>query len=391
MKSENNIRILHFLPRWDNGGMEHAALDIVTHFDDAYTYEICAAFLESEFAFEELKEKKIKFTALYRNREYSFKDCVKGLYSYLKGRKYDIVHCHINNAIGLVFAVVSKLVGVENIVVHTHNNSFGAGKLALKKLLRTVSIGLFGNTPDLYLACSDEAGKWTFGSSVARKQNYHVVYNGIDQSKFYYNVEKRNELRKKYALSGKFIIGHIGHFNYQKNQAFLLQTIQSVSRVIPDVCYFFVGTGETKKEFLKEIHEKNLDAFVTVIDTVNNPQDFYSMFDVFAFPSHFEGFGIVMIEAQINGLPVVCSENVPRETAITSHVKYLPIDTKESVQLWNNAIIECKKEIGEVDRSASKVCAKCDIAEISKEIRGYYKSLMEKKRDESWNHYLVEK
>ena len=53
MENENNIKILHFLPRWDNGGMEHAALDIVTHFEGTCTYEICTAFLESEFAVDD--------------------------------------------------------------------------------------------------------------------------------------------------------------------------------------------------------------------------------------------------------------------------------------------------------------------------------------------------
>ena len=57
MDSENNIKILHFLPRWDNGGMEHAALDIVTHFGGTCTYEICTAFLESEFAVDDLKKR----------------------------------------------------------------------------------------------------------------------------------------------------------------------------------------------------------------------------------------------------------------------------------------------------------------------------------------------
>ena len=127
MDSENNIKILHFLPRWDNGGMEHAALDIVTHFEGTCTYEICTAFLDSEFAVDDLKKRGIKFTTLYQNREYSFKDCVKGLHNYLKENKYDIVHCHVNNAIGLIFAAVSKRAGVKRVVIHTHNNSFGAG------------------------------------------------------------------------------------------------------------------------------------------------------------------------------------------------------------------------------------------------------------------------
>lgn len=373
------IKILHFLPRWDNGGMEHAALDIVTHFSGKYNCEICAAFLESEYAFDEMKRKGIKFHALYRDKEYSFKECVKGLYTYLKTGEYAIIHCHINNSIGLIFVMVAKLAGIPHVVVHTHNNSFGAGKLWLKKMLRVISICLFGNMPDLYLSCSDEAGRWTFGTTSAKKANYYVVYNGIDQGKFRYNLEKRNELRDKYALNEKFIIGHIGHFNYQKNQIFLLRTIREVSQKIPNVHYFFIGTGETKKNFLEEINNCKLNEFVTVIDAVPNPQDYYSMFDVFALPSHFEGFGIVMIEAQMSGLQVVCSENVPKETAISQSVEYLPVDSDESVRRWINAFIKCNKKTEKLDRTQIMRCEKYDIRKISEKIEGYYNIMMEKK------------
>ncbi len=377
MAGGNKIKVLHFLPRWDNGGMEHAALDIITHFDNKYTYEICAAFLESEFALDSLKNRKIKFTAFYRSKKYNFSDCIKGLYIHLKKNKYDIVHCHVNNAIGLIFAAVAKNAGVNKVVVHTHNNSFGAGKRILKSLLRFFSIVIFRNVPDLFLACSNEAGKWTFGTSVEKRTNYHVIYNGIDQQKFAYNKKKRNELREHYSLNGKFVIGHIGHFNYQKNQAFLLQTIQDVSRKISNVCYFFVGAGELKNDFLREVREKHLESFVIVIDTVTNPQDYYSMFDVFAFPSHFEGFGIVLIEAQISGLKVICSANVSKDTAITENIEYLPIDTNESVHLWAKSIIKCKNNIHEINRTIAQSYKKYEISEISKKIESYYEVLME--------------
>ena len=63
---------------------------------------------------------------------------------------------------------------------------------------------------------------------------------------------------------------------------------------------------------------------------------------------------------------------------ITQNVEYLPIDTKESVQLWANAIIDCKNIVEKVNRTSPKTCTKYDITEISRKIEGYYKNLMEK-------------
>lgn len=379
MNNKNKAKVLHFLPRWDNGGMEHAALDIITHFrNNSCIYEICTAFLESEYGFSILSEKNIKFTAFYRNEKYSFIKCVKRLYLHLKNEKYDIVHCHINNGIGLIFAAVAKKAGVPIVVVHTHNNAFGAGKIFLKQILRRIAILLFLNKPELFLACSNDSGKWTFGKKIEKNSNYHIVYNGIDIKKFRYNINTRNELRKKYSLSEKYIIGHIGHFNFQKNQAFLLNTIKETVRYVPNAHYFFVGTGETKVDFLKKVDALGLSDYVTTIDAVDNPQDYYSMFDLFAFPSRFEGFGIVMIEAQISGLPVVCSEYVPIETDITNRVLYLPIETKDSNINWIDAIVKCNLNQNQIDRTKTPLCDKYDISAISEKIEGYYLKMMEK-------------
>lgn len=376
---KKKVRVLHFLPRWDNGGMEHAALDIITHFQNRdFTYEICTAFLESEYGFSVLSEKKIAFTVFYKNKEYSFIECVIRLYSYLKNKKYDIVHCHINNAIGLIFAAVAKSVGVQWVVVHTHNNAFGSGKILIKKILRKISIILFSGQPDLFLACSDNAGKWSFGEKIEKSGAYHVVYNGIELKRFCYDIVARSELREKYALSGKYVIGHIGHFNYQKNQVFLLKIIRNTLRQIPNAHFFFVGTGETKEGFLKVVDDLKVEDYVTVIDTVNNPQDYYSMFDLFAFPSHFEGFGIVMIEAQMSGLPIICSEHVLREIDISHHVRYLPIDTEDSVTKWTDSIVECYQQERKIERTQIRECKQYDISVISTLIEGYYSELMEK-------------
>ena len=55
----------------------------------------------------------------------------------------------------------------------------------------------------------------------------------------------------------------------------------------------------------------------------NDTDCFYSAFDIFLFPSIFEGLGIVLIEAQLSGLKCFVSEAIPKEAIITDNVTQL--------------------------------------------------------------------
>ncbi|MBU0384690.1 glycosyltransferase, partial [Acinetobacter baumannii] len=55
-----------------------------------------------------------------------------------------------------------------------------------------------------------------------------------------------------------------------------------------------------------------------------------SMFDIFLFPSKFEGLGISVVEAQAVGLKSIVSENVPVETKVTDIISYIPLER----QIW---------------------------------------------------------
>ena len=68
------------------------------------------------------------------------------------------------------------------------------------------------------------------------------------------------------------------------------------------------------------------------------------MFDLFVFPSLFEGLGIVLIEAQINGLPIIASDNVPKSTKISDSIKYLSLDKNK----WINELNKLYKKRNKV-------------------------------------------
>ena len=60
--------------------------------------------------------------------------------------------------------------------------------------------------------------------------------------------------------------------------------------------------------------------------------------DVFIFPSLFEGLGIVAIEAQAAGVPIVCSEGLPPETDITPIYRKMLLS--DGAEKWANAALE---------------------------------------------------
>ena len=53
--------------------------------------------------------------------------------------------------------------------------------------------------------------------------------------------------------------------------------------------------------------------------------EFYSAMDVFVLPSRFEGFGIALLEAQVNGLPCLCSDTVSPSSNVTGQVRRLSL------------------------------------------------------------------
>ena len=73
------------------------------------------------------------------------------------------------------------------------------------------------------------------------------------------------------------------------------------------------------------------------VGRVNNVQDYVQAMDVFVFPSLWEGLGLVGVEAQGVGIPVIASTNVPQEMKLTDDVFFLPLDNIES---WIEKIIE---------------------------------------------------
>jgi len=97
----------------------------------------------------------------------------------------------------------------------------------------------------------------------------------------------------------------LGRFTYQKGFDILIDAIVLLKDKLTGWSIEIYGYGEDK-EFLKnKITQNDLDKIIYIKDNTSDVESVYSSASIYLFPSRFEGFGMVLLEAQSCGLPAV--------------------------------------------------------------------------------------
>ena len=249
-------------------------------------------------------------------------------------RDYKVIHGHIRSTAS-IYLLIAKKYGLVTIA-HSHNISSGNKFTSLIKDLLQVKIKYIA---DYFLACSLPAGKWLFGKNITKKPNFKVVPNGIDVSKFRYDISTREKIRKNYDIdNNRIVIGHVGRFHTQKNHKFLISIFFELTKINSNVLLLLIGDGKLRKNIEKRVLKLGLKEKVLFLGVRNDVPDLLQIMDVFLFPSLFEGFGNVVVEAQSSGLPCIISNKVPNEVILTDLVKQ--IDLKQGKKFWVEKINE---------------------------------------------------
>lgn len=253
----------------------------------------------------------------------------KELKKIFKNNDYKIIHSHLD-AMSAWVLKEAKRCGIPVRIAHSHNTQHlttNKIKFAVNEYARK-NINRFANCR---CACSPDAAKWLFGT-----EDVIYVKNAIDTDKFKFDENVRNSVRAELGIGNELVIGHVGRFDYQKNHEFLVEVLSKVVNVKNDAKLLLVGDGILRADIEKQIAELGLNDNVIMLGVRDDACRIFNAFDIFALPSRFEGLGIVLIEAQANGLKCIASEVVPQEANAGNNVKYLPFDT----ELWSKEIVD---------------------------------------------------
>lgn len=254
----------------------------------------------------------------YFKVQHPFKN-LYAMYSTVKKHCYKDVFLVTQHPIAFLDLAAVTLGGAKRRVVRSTNADCG-GKLS--HVLAAFSRPLLNFFTTVRVAPSKEAAKWLFGNSVVDKKGYTQLNNGLNLDLFAFNKASRDDFRTEFNLHGKTVIGHVGRFNHQKNHDFLIDIFAKYHETNPQSVLVLIGKGETEEHIRQKVKNIGLRDSVILTGVRSDIPRCLCGFDIFLFPSFYEGMPNTVIEAQVSGLPCVISDTITEDAKVTDLVQF---------------------------------------------------------------------
>ena len=227
--------------------------------------------------------------------------------------RLDIVHSQIPSLMIYPACAISKELGIPHVATyHTYLERYMTHYVPIvpqvlaRWLAKTYSRSACSRT-DCVIVPSVAIGKLLQGYGIETKTEY--IPHGIDIETF--KDANGLRIRREFGLekSDKILL-YVGRLTSEKNIRFLFTVLSRLLRdnTVSRLKMIIVGTGRHETEIKRECCAMGLSEAVIFAGLVKDRRrlaDFYAAGDVFVFASVTEVFGLVLLEAQACGTPIV--------------------------------------------------------------------------------------
>jgi len=277
-------------------------------------------------------------------------------------KEHDIEEVHCGRVIpeGVIARALKLLAGARyNCFVHGEDVETAATSrehsLLVKNVCKNASM----------LICNSENT-----ANIVRKLGFdsgskcEVLHPGVDTSRFEVAAPDTS-FRQQMGWSGKRVLLTVGRLQRRKGQDFLIKSMPALLKEFPDLFYAVVGRGECYDELISLVDQHKLHDNVCVYPDMDDEAliKCYQQCDIFILPNRtidndIEGFGMVLVEAQVCGKPVIAGDSGgTRETMNIGKTGHI-IDCSSTENLL--------KELSPILRNREIVDGEVDIADYAK-------------------------
>lgn len=269
----------------------------------------------------------------------------------IKQEKISAIHCGRCLPEGFIGYIFYKIFNIPYIC-YIHGEDVEAASTSrelswiVKKVLgsATTLICNSQNTANLLL------NNWQADSSII-----NILNPGCDTNKFI-PAEPDESIKRKLGWHNKKVILTVGRLQERKGQDMLIRAISEIKQFTPNILYAIIGDGDEKQKLEELVNELNLQDNVIFMSEISDEEmiQAYQQCDLFVLPNRtvgkdIEGFGMVLVEAQSCGIPVIAGDSGgTAETMIIGQTGFI-VDCTEPKAL-SDKIIELFQQSGAMDQ-----------------------------------------
>lgn len=374
MKIDEPIRVLQVLGSLNLGGAESRIMDLYRKINrQEIQFDFLIHAKEPQYFEEEVKSLGGKVYRLPRFKGYNYMSYKKAVKNFFREhREFACVHGHMTSTAG-IYLPIAKKYGVPMTIAHAR--SAGTDKGIKGQVTKYLRRNLKEKT-DYCFTCSALAGQAVFGEKAQKEGRVQILPNAIDASKCTFDADVRNRMRQELGVENKFVIGHVGRFDFMKNHTFLLDIFEEIVAMGEDAVLLLLGDGKGREQIEKLALEKGLQDRVLFQGNRKNVHEYLQAMDYFVFPSLFEGLPGTVVEAQAAGLKCLISDTITNEVGFSDLVRFFSLE--KIAKAWGEYVLQTKEYVRENTFDMIKK-AGFDVNSQAENMAAFYKTSKKKK------------
>ena len=284
------INILHLINSLEAGGAENLLLNQIKLFDKS-KFNVHVGYLKGPLPLIKLDD-HIKVSDFSNKEKFSF-NCFNTIRKYIIANNIDILHTHLIHA-----SIIGKIISffTPNIInIATRHYALESKQYRFINKLDNY----FLKYNDAIICISKYVKSYLINKGFDN-QKLHVIYNGI-------NIDKYKVARFDVNEN---IITTIGRIDKQKGIDTLIKSFSKFLEIFPKSKLNIIGEGPLKDEYIFLAKKLNIYDNINFTGLISSEEviEHLRKTDLFVLASRWEGFGMVLIEANAIGIPVIATK-----------------------------------------------------------------------------------
>ncbi|MDE1817947.1 MAG: glycosyltransferase family 4 protein [Thaumarchaeota archaeon] len=171
----------------------------------------------------------------------------------------------------------------------------------------------------------------------------YVIHNSVE------------EIKKQNTEINRMQFVYVGRLVFYKNLEVVIKALQSIKEKMPQIKLIIVGSGPHKESLENLVKSLKLESHIEFKGyvSVEEKTDLISTSNALVFPSLCEGFGLVILEAFVQGRPVLVSNIRPMSDIITNMENGYVLDPHDE-EVWADHLFKLIQEPGLADKMGQK-------------------------------------